>query len=78
MGGWVKYWTEQERNDLLKHYFDGSLAQCPLCSIPLAFRMNHTSEVVALSVRCENCRNMAVLLFSGLVGLPAEPVSQQI
>jgi hypothetical protein len=40
--------------------------------------MHYTVEVVALSVRCENCSNKAIMLFNGLIGLPAEKVSHGV
>jgi hypothetical protein len=36
--------------------------------------MTYTNEVVTLLLRCENCKNMALLLFGGPIGLLAEPV----
>ena len=72
VGGWVRYWTVPERNEIFERYFDASPVSCPVCAQSLGFRMNHTRDVVTLSVRCENCGNTAVLFFSGLIGLPAE------
>jgi predicted RNA-binding Zn-ribbon protein involved in translation (DUF1610 family) len=78
VGGCIRYWSEGERNQVLQRYFDGVTVACPVCAQDLRFRMHHTRELVMLSVRCENCGNMAVLLFGGLIGLRAETVSNQI
>ena len=75
MASWVRLWTGPERNGLFERYFDSVPSTCPACYHPVVFRMHYTAEVVALSVRCENCLNMAVMLFNGFIGFPAEKVT---
>src|SRR5947199_2064690 len=71
VGGWLRHWTEEERNAIFQNYFDASPAGCPVCTQWLSFPMQYTSEIVTLSARCENCENCAVLFFGILIGLPA-------
>jgi hypothetical protein len=74
----MRYWSEEERREVFQTYFDSKPAFCPACFHGVAFRMHYTVEVVALSVRCENCSNKAIMLFNGLIGLPAEKISHGV
>ncbi len=73
MGGKGR-WSREEQRKLFQSYFDGPPVQCPTCGQEVAFRMSHTREVVTLSMRCPGCENLAVLLFTLIVGMPAQPV----
>jgi hypothetical protein len=69
-------WTTEEQRNLFQGYFDGLAVPCPTCGEAVVFKMSHTREVVTLLMRCPECENVALLLFTLVVGLPAQQVSQ--
>jgi hypothetical protein len=68
---------EEEQKDLFQAYFDGFAVFCPVCAEEVSLIMNHMGEVVTLLARCDGCGNRALLLFGGLIALPAQKVSRE-
>jgi hypothetical protein len=51
-------WTEQEKLQLVKQYFERLPGNCPVCAHEVSMMMENRQDSITMALVCRKCRNI--------------------